>query len=75
MPAAAVVSYRLGFPDGVSVEAAKWIGALRALGYDVSTLAGEGVADRILPGLAIDASPRTAPPPPTSPPSSRRPTS
>ncbi len=55
MPAAAVVSYRLGHVDGVSVEAAKWIGALRALGWTVRTVAGDGAADVILPGLAYDA--------------------
>ncbi|HEX5266900.1 MAG TPA: glycosyltransferase [Acidimicrobiales bacterium] len=48
---AAVVSYRLGGIDGVSVEAAKWVGALRALGLAVWTVAGEGDADRIVPGL------------------------
>jgi len=63
MPAAAVVSYRLGGADGVSVEAAKWGGALRALGFDVTTIAGEGTADRILPGLAIDAPPSGCPSP------------
>lgn len=52
-----MVSYRLGFPDGVSVEAAKWIGALHALGHEVRTVAGEGDADIVLPGLAIDAAP------------------
>ena len=55
MPVAAVVSYRLGHADGVSVEAAKWIDALRALDYEVRTVAGDGVADVILPGLAYDA--------------------
>lgn len=48
---AAVVSYRLGGLDGVSVEAAKWVGALRQLGLEVWTVAGEGAADRIVPGL------------------------
>jgi glycosyltransferase involved in cell wall biosynthesis len=55
MPVAAVVSYRLGHADGVSVEAAKWIGALRTLGWEVVTVAGDGLADVILPGLAYDA--------------------
>ncbi|MEY2468409.1 MAG: mannosylglucosylglycerate synthase [Actinomycetota bacterium] len=55
MPVAAVVSYRLGHADGVSVEAAKWIGALRSLGWDVLTVAGDGFANVILPGLAYDA--------------------
>lgn len=50
-----VVSFRLGGTDGVSIEAAKWCGALRALGHDVTTAAGEGSADAVLPGLAMDA--------------------
>jgi glycosyltransferase involved in cell wall biosynthesis len=56
----ALVSFRLGGPDGVSVEAAKWAGRLTALGFDVVTVAGAGPVDRLLPGLAIGA---TAPPP------------
>jgi mannosylglucosylglycerate synthase len=55
MPTAAVVSYRLGHADGVSVEAAKWIAALRKLGWQVVTVAGDGTADVVLPGLAYDA--------------------
>lgn len=50
------MSFRLGGPDGVSVEAAKWISALSQLGMAVTTVAGEGVADVTLPGLAITAS-------------------
>ena len=45
------LSYRLGGPDGVSVEAAKWQWALQTLGYDVRTVAGEGAADVIVEGL------------------------
>ena len=51
----AVVSYRLGGQDGVSVEAAKWAWAFSQLGFDVMTVAGSGHADRLVPGLAIDA--------------------
>ena len=51
----ALVSFRLGGPDGVSVEAAKWAGRLATLGFDVVTVAGGGPVDRLLPGLAIDA--------------------
>jgi glycosyltransferase involved in cell wall biosynthesis len=51
----AFVSFRLGHPDGVSVEAAKWAGAFERLGWDVITVAGAGKVDRLLPGLAIDA--------------------
>jgi glycosyltransferase involved in cell wall biosynthesis len=50
-----VVSYRLGTTDGVSIEAAKWIGAFRHLGHDVATCAGEGVADTVIPELAMHA--------------------
>lgn len=48
---ATIVSYRLGQLDGVSVEAAKWAGALRRLGLSVVTVAGAGAADRLVPGL------------------------
>ena len=62
MSTVAVVSYRLGRADGVSVEAAKWIGALRTLGWDVYTVAGDGDADVIHPGLAFDAPDNVDPP-------------
>ena len=39
----------------MSIEAAKWAWALDRLGFDVTTVAGEGVADTILPGLAMAA--------------------
>jgi glycosyltransferase involved in cell wall biosynthesis len=60
-PTAAFVSFRLGHPDGVSVEAAKWVGAFRALGWEVVTVAGAGPVDRLLPGLALDAEDPPAP--------------
>lgn len=63
MTTVAVVSYRLGRADGVSVEAAKWIDALRSEGADVFTVAGDGDADVIHPGLAFDAPPDVNPPP------------
>jgi glycosyltransferase involved in cell wall biosynthesis len=50
---AAVVSFRLGGTDGVSVESAKWCGALRRLGFEVTTVAGEGPVDHLIEGLAI----------------------
>ncbi|MHB8438306.1 MAG: glycosyltransferase family protein [Acidimicrobiales bacterium] len=56
---AALVSFRLGGADGVSVESAKWAWALGELGWRVITVAGSGPVERLLPGLAIDA--RTAP--------------
>ena len=59
-PTAAIVSFRLGGTDGVAVEATKWAGALRTLGFDVRTVAGEGPVDTVVPGLAI-----TAPQPPS----------
>jgi hypothetical protein len=50
-----VVSFRLGARDGVSIEAQKWIDAFQELGHHVSTLAGEGDADVVMPALAIGA--------------------
>jgi glycosyltransferase involved in cell wall biosynthesis len=55
MARVAVVSFRLGGTDGVAIEAKKWIDALLMLGHDVTTIAGDGSADIILPGLAIGA--------------------
>ncbi|MBW3556696.1 MAG: hypothetical protein KY454_07135 [Actinobacteria bacterium] len=51
MPAAAVVSFRLGGHDGVSVEADKWTWGLRELDFDVRTVAGAGPVDVVVPGL------------------------
>lgn len=57
-PTVAVVSFRLGGGDGVSVEAAKWEGALRRLGFGVRRVAGEVLGSRrrtdvVVPELAI----------------------
>jgi glycosyltransferase involved in cell wall biosynthesis len=60
MPRCAIVSFRLGLSDGVSVVAASWAEALSGLGFDVVTVAGDGPTDRCVPGLALDAT--TAPP-------------
>ncbi|MCU1462497.1 MAG: hypothetical protein JWO37_2572 [Acidimicrobiales bacterium] len=38
----------------MSVEAEKWRGSLARLGFNVVTIAGEGRADIIVPGLGID---------------------
>ncbi|MGC8499385.1 MAG: glycosyltransferase [Acidimicrobiales bacterium] len=57
----ALVSYRLGGTDGVAVEAAKWAGALRALGHQVRTVAGAGRADVLVPGLGADDASGPAP--------------
>jgi len=58
----------LGGGDGVSTEAAKWIRSLKQLGCSVSTLAGEGEADVLEPGLAVGprVTGRPAPPPDTA---------
>jgi glycosyltransferase involved in cell wall biosynthesis len=55
VPTAALLSFRLGGDDGVSVEAAKWAAALGQLGWGVITVAGSGPVDVTVPGLAIDA--------------------
>ena len=53
MPTCAVLSFRLGGTDGVSVVAATWTAALRSMGFEVVTVAGEGPVDRPVPDLAI----------------------
>jgi mannosylglucosylglycerate synthase len=55
MTTCALVSFRLGLTDGVSIVADSWATALRDLGFAVVTVAGEGPVDRTVPGLAIDA--------------------
>ncbi len=55
----AVVSFRLGGTDGVSVEAAKWEYGWRSLGFDVARVAGtihgpRRAGDVELPWLAIE---------------------
>ncbi|HUZ43085.1 MAG TPA: glycosyltransferase [Acidimicrobiales bacterium] len=47
----AMVSYRLGGLDGVSVEADKWRWALEQLGLEVTTVAGAGTADVLVSNL------------------------
>ncbi|HET9088756.1 MAG TPA: hypothetical protein VFN54_00470, partial [Acidimicrobiales bacterium] len=53
MASLALVSYRLGGGDGVSIESAKWTSALESLGHEVTTFAGEGTADHLVKGLAL----------------------
>lgn len=53
MATAALLSFRLGGSDGVSIEATKWGDALRQLGWRVYTVAGAGPVDTLLEGLAI----------------------
>ena len=55
MATCAIVSFRLGLSDGVSVVAARWGRILEQLGFGVVTVAGEGPVDRLVPGLAIGA--------------------
>ncbi|MGC1419638.1 MAG: glycosyltransferase [Acidimicrobiales bacterium] len=51
----AVVSFRLGGTDGVSIEAAKWVRALKQLGHHARLVAGAGPVDHLLEGLRIGA--------------------
>jgi glycosyltransferase involved in cell wall biosynthesis len=51
----ALVSFRLGRHDGVSVVAATWQRVLGELGWDVRTVAGDGPVDRLVPGLELGA--------------------
>jgi glycosyltransferase involved in cell wall biosynthesis len=58
-PVATFVSYRLGGTDGVSIESAKWMQALEALGFVTRRVAGEIAGpsrpdDVTLPWLALD---------------------
>ncbi|MDQ3944993.1 MAG: hypothetical protein M3357_07580 [Actinomycetota bacterium] len=59
-PTVALVSFRLGGPDGVSVQAATWGRALERLGYRVRRVAGDvadgpGPGDVVIPGLGVTA--------------------
>jgi hypothetical protein len=56
VPTCALVSFRLGLTDGVSIVADQWARALDGLGFSVVTIAGEGPVDRVVPGLAIPPS-------------------
>ena len=55
MATCAIVSFRLGLSDGVSVVAARWGTILDRLGHKVVTVAGEGPVERRFEGLAIGA--------------------
>jgi len=55
VPAVALVSFRLGRHDGVSVVAATWQRVLEELGWHVTTVAGDGPVDHLVPGLAVGA--------------------
>lgn len=54
-PLVVFVSFRLGGPDGVSIEAAKWKWAFEELGMRVLTVAGGGPVDVLVAGLGLDA--------------------
>lgn len=53
----ALLSYRLGGADGVSVTAAQWVLALRRLGTTVRTVAGGGRPDVLVRGLGLEPGP------------------
>ncbi|HEX6403110.1 MAG TPA: glycosyltransferase family 4 protein [Pseudonocardiaceae bacterium] len=55
MTTVAILSFRLGMSDGVSVAATQWVAALRRMGCHVRTVAGAGTADHLVPGLALDS--------------------
>jgi mannosylglucosylglycerate synthase len=59
MGTCAILSFRLGLTDGVSVVATTWQRVLEQLGWRTVTVAGEGPVDRLVPGLALAA---TVPP-------------
>jgi glycosyltransferase involved in cell wall biosynthesis len=61
VPTVALLSFRLGWPDGVSVVAESWRRALDELGFRTLTVAGAGRADRLVPAIAVDS---VAPPSP-----------
>jgi glycosyltransferase involved in cell wall biosynthesis len=63
-PVAAIVSFRLGGPDGVSVEAGKWAWALRQLGFAIQTVAGAGLVDHLIAGLGPGVAVTGEEPPP-----------
>lgn len=56
MPTCAIVSFRLGLTDGVSVVALRWQLLLERLGFDVITVAGDGPVDRTVAGLGLGSS-------------------
>jgi glycosyltransferase involved in cell wall biosynthesis len=62
----AIVSYRLGGTDGVSIEASKWQRAFESLGAVVTTVAGAGAADHVIRGLGAGFG-RGATEPPVTP--------
>jgi mannosylglucosylglycerate synthase len=55
VPRVALLSFRLGGSDGVAVVARTWADAFRRFGFNVVTVAGSGVVDRIVAGLELGA--------------------
>ena len=53
MAVCTIVSFRLGGPDGVSIVASSWQRALESIGFEVTTVAGAGAADRVVAGLEL----------------------
>ncbi|WP_419851360.1 glycosyltransferase family 4 protein [Candidatus Poriferisocius sp.] len=54
MARGAIVSFRLGLSDGVSVVARLWQQMLADIGFEMVTVAAEGLVDRLVPGLGIN---------------------
>jgi len=55
MPTCAVLSFRLGLTDGVSIVADTWQRALIDVGFEVRTVAGDGPVDVRIPKLGLSA--------------------
>jgi glycosyltransferase involved in cell wall biosynthesis len=53
-PTCAFLSFRFGPTDGVSIVARSWMAAFETFGFAVTTVAGDGPVDHLIPGLAID---------------------
>lgn len=54
MARGAIVSFRLGLSDGVSIVARLWQEMLTDIGFEMVTVAAEGPVDRLVPGLGIN---------------------
>ena len=54
MARGAIVSFRLGLSDGVSIVARLWQQLLADVGFEMVTVAAEGPVDRLVPGLGIN---------------------
>ncbi len=53
MARGAIVSFRLGLSDGVSIVARLWQEMLTDIGFEMVTVAAEGPVDRLVSGLGI----------------------